>query len=123
MRDYRGFKLRCSIEVESLYRDKQFAENIGRQTREWFLGAQSSLRCSNFYHVLLRAMTLEIPGRHYSRRCRMRKLTTVLLRCTRRRDFPTTRDRHPSFAYRYQLDELINLGDVEWINGLTSFFN
>ena len=48
-------------ELSYLYRDKQFAENVGRQTREWFLGAQSSLRCSNVYHVLLRAMTLGIP--------------------------------------------------------------
>jgi hypothetical protein len=45
-------------ELSRLYYDREFAENIGRRTREWFLGAQSSRRWSNVYHVLLRAMTL-----------------------------------------------------------------
>jgi glycosyltransferase involved in cell wall biosynthesis len=48
-------------ELSRLYHDREFAENVGRRTREWFLGAQSSLRWSNVYHVLLRAMALGIP--------------------------------------------------------------
>jgi glycosyltransferase involved in cell wall biosynthesis len=44
-----------------LYGDKQFAVSVGRRTRQWFLGAQSSLRWSNVYHVLLRAMARGIP--------------------------------------------------------------
>ena len=48
-------------QLSRLYGDRQFAESVGRRTREWFLGAQSSLRWSNVYHVLLRAMALGIP--------------------------------------------------------------
>jgi glycosyltransferase involved in cell wall biosynthesis len=48
-------------QLSRLYVDRQFAENIGRRTREWFLEAQSSLRWSNVYDVLLRAMALGIP--------------------------------------------------------------
>jgi glycosyltransferase involved in cell wall biosynthesis len=48
-------------QLSRLYGNRQFAESVGRRTREWFLGAQSSLRWSNVYHVLLRAMALGIP--------------------------------------------------------------
>lgn len=48
-------------ELSRLYRDKQFAENVGRRSREWFLEAQSSRRWSNVYDTLLRAMKLGIP--------------------------------------------------------------
>jgi glycosyltransferase involved in cell wall biosynthesis len=48
-------------QLSRLYGDRQFAESAGRRTREWFLGAHSSLRWSNVYHVLLRAMSLGIP--------------------------------------------------------------
>ena len=48
-------------ELSRLYRDKQFAENVGRRTREWFLEAQSSLRWWKVYDTLLRAMMLGIP--------------------------------------------------------------
>ncbi len=48
-------------ELARLYRDRKFAESIGKRTREWFLGAQSSLRWSSVYNVLLRAMALGIP--------------------------------------------------------------
>jgi glycosyltransferase involved in cell wall biosynthesis len=48
-------------QLSRLYEDKKFAESVGRRTRQWFLGAQSSLRWSNVYHVLLRAMARGIP--------------------------------------------------------------
>jgi glycosyltransferase involved in cell wall biosynthesis len=48
-------------QLNRLYRDRQFVENLGRQTREWFLQAHSSQRWSNVYHTLLRAMALGIP--------------------------------------------------------------
>jgi glycosyltransferase involved in cell wall biosynthesis len=48
-------------ELSRLYGDRQFAESVGTRSREWFLAAHSSLRWSNVYHVLLRAMSLGIP--------------------------------------------------------------
>jgi hypothetical protein len=47
--------------LQRLYTDKPFAASVGKQTRDWFVQAQSSARWANVYNVLLRAMALGIP--------------------------------------------------------------
>ena len=47
--------------LQRLYTDKPFATGVGKQTRDWFMRAQSSARWANVYDVLLRAMALGIP--------------------------------------------------------------
>lgn len=47
--------------LHRLYTDKPFAASVGKQTRDWFIRAQSSARWANTYNVLLRAMALGIP--------------------------------------------------------------
>ena len=48
-------------QLARLCSDRQFAAEVGDQTRKWFIAAQSSRRWSNTYDVLLRAMMLGIP--------------------------------------------------------------